>query len=208
MKSLPILQFGALVILFGATACTSAPSAAPVQNDQRTTPWQQPRTQVTEPGVLYARDGSVVGGPGQGSLTVNDGQANREVGTDSGSRMYLLERFQETVEENEALQFEIQGLAAALDQAESRAAELERDLGLLQSRYLEQEEQTKKLEADNLALAEHLTTAQIRRLQAEKLLIEAKIDWQRIQRMTESALTPELPAEASAGRAEPKKVNE
>lgn len=210
MTLLSIRTLGALAILLGTAACTSSPrrAPAPTNSSQSTTPWQQQGTQVVEPGTLYARDGSVVGGPGKGSLTVNDAQANREVGVDSGSRMYLLERFQETVEENEALQFEIQGLAAALDQAESRAAQLEKDLSELQSRYLEQETRTKQLESDNLALAEHLTTAQIRRLQAEKLLIEAKIDWQRIQRMTEGALTTELPAEASAGRTEPQKVNE
>jgi chromosome segregation ATPase len=210
MKSLPIRSLAALALLFGAAACTSAPPANPTaaNYDQRSTPWQQPQAQVAEPGVLYARDGSVIGGPGKGTLTVDDGSANREVGVDSGSRMYLLERFQETVEENESLQFEIQGLAAALDQAEARAAELEKELSELQTLHLEETTRTKKLEADNLALAEHLTTAQIRRLQAEKLLIEAKIDWQRIQRMTEGGLTTELPAEASAGRTGPKKVNE
>ncbi|MCA8980202.1 MAG: hypothetical protein H6831_11475 [Planctomycetes bacterium] len=209
MNSLPVRRLGALSLLLGAAACTSTPRTTPTNSSQTALPWQQPTTQVVEPGTLYARDGSVVGGPKSGSLTINDGQANREVGVDSGSRMYLLERFQETVEENEALQFEIQGLAAALDQAESHAAQLEKDLSELQARFLEEQNRTKKLEADNLALAEHLTTAQIRRLQAEKLLIEAKIDWQRIQRMTEGALTPDLPAEASAGRAaEPKKVKE
>jgi len=210
MKSLLTRSLVAIGLVLGSTACTSTQSAAPTtaSDEQCSTPSQQPQAQVVEPGVLYARDGSVVGGHGQGSVTVNDGQASREVGVDSGSRMYLLERFQETVEENESLQFEIQGLAAALDQAEARAAQLEKDLSDLQTLHLESESRTKKLEADNLALAEHLTTAQIRRLQAEKLLIEAKIDWQRIQRMTEGALAHEMPLEAAAGHAEPKDVHE
>jgi uncharacterized protein (DUF342 family) len=210
MNAVPIRFLIALALVIGATACKSGPRVdrTAANFDQRNTPWQQPQAQVVEPGVLIARDGTVVGGPGKGSLTVSEGAANREVGADNGSRMYLLERFQETVEENEALQFEIQGLAAALDQAEARAAQLEKDLSALQTRYLDQETLTKQLEKDNLALAEHLTTAQIRRLQAEKLLIEAKIDWQRIQRMTEGALQTELPAEASAGRTETKKAVE
>lgn len=210
MNSIPTRLLAAFACSLLAVACTSNQPRGPqvVKAEQRATPWQQPTSKGNEPGVLYARDGSVIGGPGQGTVTINDGPASREVGADSGSRMYLLERFQETVEENESLQFEVQGLAAALDQAEAKAAQLEKDLSELQARYLAQETESAKLKSDNLALADHLTTAQIRRLQAEKLLIEAKIDWQRVQRMTDVTAQAELPTEASAGRTAPGKAKE
>jgi len=193
------------LLLAGATACTTAPPARQYtpQQDMRNSPWQQPRAEVVEAPVMYGRDGSVVGGPAAGSVTVDGPQTTHEVGSDGGSRMYLLERFQETVEENESLQFEVQGLAAALDLAEANAAQLHKDLELLQETFEAKETENAKLTADNLALAERLTTAQIRRLQAEKLLIEAKIDWQRIQHMTDTVTGSELPVEASTSRTDP-----
>ena len=199
MKSPKLSLAVTSLCLAALTACTSAPSVQTTTAlDAQQTPWAHPNAQVVAPNqVMYARNGSVVGAPSPGSVTVDTAQAKRDVGQDGGSRMYLLERFQETVEENESLQFEVQGLAAALDQAEARAAQLEADLNALQAKYMELNDRKKQLEDDNLELAEHLTTAQIRRLQAEKLLIEAKIDWQRVQRMTESDLNTELHAEAA-----------
>lgn len=192
-----------------ASGCLTASSAeedsqVPSQ-EVRHTPWQpaQAQAQVVEPGTLFSRrDGSVVEGQSSGSVAVDEPQRNREVGEDTGSRMYLLERFQETVEENESLQFEVQGLAAALEKTEARVAELETQLSELQQGYDARGAEVESLKNDNLALAERLTTAQIRRLQAEKLLIEAKLDWEQMRRMTEGELPADLPAEASAGRAQ------
>lgn len=202
--SLAIPALGAVLCVVSSACSTAQPVRATTSPDAQQTPWAHPNAQVVAPNqVMYARNGSVVGAPEPGSVVVDSAQTKRDVGQDGGSRMYLLERFQETVEENESLQFEVQGLAAALDQAEARAAQFEADLNALQAKFMELNEQKKQLEDDNLELAEHLTTAQIRRLQAEKLLIEAKIDWQRVQRMTESDLNPGLRAEADESMPKP-----
>ena len=97
--------------------------------------------------------------------------------------MYILELYQQAIDEKEALKIEVQALSAALDKANdaielgaTRRAELQKLTEGLRS-------DVTRLETEGDNLASRLTTAQIRRLEAEKLLLEAKIEWSRLQRM-------------------------
>jgi hypothetical protein len=139
-------------------------------------PRAEPRTQPQ----LFARDGSIVGAqePGTIATTPNTGRTASE---GEGSRWTLLEQYQNAVQAREEFELEVQGLSAALDQAESREAQLNSDLEKARAQIAQYEGRVENLEGENVDLAARLTTAQIRRLQAEKLLLEAKLDWRRIQ---------------------------
>ncbi|MBK7878535.1 MAG: hypothetical protein IPJ77_23000 [Planctomycetes bacterium] len=128
------------------------------------------QTEILDEPPLYARDGTIVQGPGASS------EPRHEVGARDGSRMYLLELYQKTVEEKEALTRETQSLHEAITRAgETQSAlERERDAALAQTSKLSQE--LARAQSDNVDLSARLVTAQIRRLEAEKLLLEARID--------------------------------
>lgn len=168
-----------------ACACSVAPTrAAEPEPSIFTHP-----PEAGEP-LLYARDGSVVdtSAPAQERASA----ARRDVGGDSG-RMYLLELYQQVIDERDELSREVYALRADLDaqsgalgQSQARVIELEGQVRELQARVEEQSQQATDLAA-------RLTTAQIRRLQAERLLLEHKL-----------ALQKERDAQAAAQAAEEK----
>ncbi|MEM7518358.1 MAG: hypothetical protein AAF368_15730 [Planctomycetota bacterium] len=144
---------------------------------------QSASTQRQDGGMpqLYGRDGTPVAKQTGGTITTDDRPVRDLQSADGNSRMYILELYQEAVNEKEALALEVQGLSAALDQAQAQLSEagmLEQERGAY---LVKLEEKIGVLEGQNVELAERLTTAQIRRLEAEKLLLEAKIEWQRVQ---------------------------
>jgi hypothetical protein len=137
-----------------------------------------------EPPQLYARDGTVVAGPEDVSAL---GPQRREVGDGASGRMVLLELYQNVIEERDALSLEVAALRAELEKAQAaqRAAEAE---ALAQTSKVEVlEVERDRLRAEALELAGRLTTAQIRRLQSEKLLLEHKIAEQRARVATAQA---------------------
>lgn len=168
-----------------ACACSVAPTrAAEPEPSIFTHP-----PEAGEP-LLYARDGSVVdtSAPAQERASA----ARRDVGGDSG-RMYLLELYQQVIDERDELSREVYALRADLDaqsgalgQSQARVIELEGQVRELQARVEQQGQQATDLAA-------RLTTAQIRRLQAERLLLEHKL-----------ALQKERDAQAAAQAAEEK----
>ncbi|MEO2094136.1 MAG: hypothetical protein ABGY71_08735, partial [bacterium] len=157
------------------------------------TPLAQPETRATEKisePRLYARDGTPVSPQEVGTIEVAS-QSGRAFDTEEGSRWTLLEKYQEAVAARDNYEIEVEALGMALDQAALAAtsarqakAELLRQVSDLQQRVV-------ALEGENIELAGRLTTAQVRRLQSEKLLLEAKLDWSRIQ------ATLNKPAQAS-----------
>jgi len=153
-----------------------------------------PRTQA-EP-VLYARDGSVVSGQPAGSVVVTD-EPQREIAGSQGTRTYLLELYQSAIEERDNLALEVSGLTASLEKSEAHARELEQKVLELDGQLSERDERLEQQRLASLDLAGRLTTAQIRRLQAEKLLIEAKLDWRRTQAMIEGSATSVSPDDSS-----------
>jgi len=149
---------------------------------------------------LYARDGTVVG-ENRAPVEPAAQRRNQKLENDESSRSTILEWYQAALEERDALQLEVRALNAEL--TTTREA-----LRVSNGRSAELEARVQALEADNQAqaksnmdLAGRLTTAQIRRLQAEKLLLETKLQLSRTA--AQPAPDPAGPAVAESGRQEP-----
>lgn len=127
--------------------------------------------------VLYARDGSVVGGvsnaPRQKAAPA--ATPSHELGPDEGGRMYILELYQNVIEERDRLALENQDLAAALDKTQTALEASRAEVAGLRELVRSLEDEKQMLVDDNLQLAARLTTAQIRRLQSEKILLQSRI---------------------------------
>lgn len=179
----------ALAAALGLVACgTTPPAPLPAPGAGPGTVFAQPS--AARPAApdsapaLYARDGTIVVDPQSANVVAGDRPtpARRALTPSDGGRMYLLELYQNVIEERDGLSREVTSLQADLEQAraELRAAlevqeDLRQRLGALEATNTE-------LVAENLDLAGRLTTAQIRRLQAEKLLLEHRIAAERSAR--------------------------
>ena len=93
-----------------------------------------------------------------------------------GSRMFLLERYQEVVDERDGMAREIMGLNAMMDAMSVQIAALEVDLSAANTTCADRRAEMDRMMAENTALAERLTTAQIARLEAERILLEESIE--------------------------------
>ena len=89
--------------------------------------------------------------------------------------MYILELYQKAIDERDALELEVRSVQAELERARAAAAKAESEQSGSAGRIGALEEENRRLLAENVELAARLATAQIRRLQAEKLLLEARI---------------------------------
>jgi hypothetical protein len=137
--------------------------------------------------VAYARDGSVVVGDEPGSITTT-GEPTRDVASHAGSRMYLLDLYQKAMDEKDALSLEVKGLGSALSQEQGALEAMTKERDALAAKLQQMQGDNERFAAENADLAARLTTAQIRRLEAEKLLLEAQIEWQRAQAAESDAL--------------------
>ena len=166
----------ALALVF-AGACVSAGDELRQGQEQKASVFTNPPGQeATEPPRLYARDGTLVAGPADGAQP--NGPQSRELGDGSG-RMVLLELYQNVIEERDALSLEVSSLRAELEKSRAAQKSAETEALAQVSRVEALEAERTKLAADALEMAGRLTTAQIRRLQAEKLLLEHKLEAQR-----------------------------
>jgi hypothetical protein len=133
--------------------------------------------QTSQP-PLYAWDGGVVDGTPLGRVSAQDGTPRGPESPPSG-RMHIIELYQQVLEERDALAHENQELRRHLDEtslalyAKTKAAD---DLG---AQVAALEEARAALTNDNQAIAARLVQAQIRRLEAEKLLLETRIEAER-----------------------------
>ena len=149
------------------------PTAASPAPQVKGAEWAEP--------VLYARDGSVVPlSPTSPGTARSDGVERTHapihgIQPREESRMQLLDLYQKVVDEKESLAQEVRVLETLLSESRSAqaAAEAERDEQRVRIGGLE--EQLSQIEADRADLAARLTTAQIRRLEAEKLLLEFRL---------------------------------
>ena len=123
---------------------------------------------------LYARDGSVVDAKSPGTVTQTD-TLGHDLSPTNGGRMYILELYQKVIDERDGLQLEVKSLRTdnernrlALSESEARADQLQADL----DRALADKQ---SLVDENMELASRLTNAQIRRLEAERMLLESRI---------------------------------
>lgn len=137
--------------------------------------------------VLYARDGTPVpaSGPG-GAYEIPPDAPAHGVQRGEQSRMYLLELYQETVDRKEALELEVRSLTADLRIAREELIGVQAEREAARQTIAELEAVRDRQREELRALAERLVTAQIRRLESDKLLLEAKIDWARTRQMIEA----------------------
>ena len=132
------------------------------------------------PARLYARDGSVIGTDAAAEsigtdVPTQNPVADRQLGPSEGGRMYILELYQKAIDERDALELEVRSVQSELERARTAASRAETESSGGAQRIAALEEENRRLLAENVELAARLTTAQIRRLQAEKLLLEARI---------------------------------
>ena len=88
------------------------------------------------------------------------------------------------MDSNDELGLEVGSLNAALERSEAGNTALAAELRDARSSITALMEEVKRADEQKLELAGRLTTAQIRRLEAEKLLLEATIEWGRLQELT------------------------
>lgn len=122
---------------------------------------------------LVGWDGGVVASPQGGSITPAD--PTHGIGPSEKGRMHILELYQGVIDERDALADEVQALRGELSHRELVVQQTDRQVGELEARIatLEQERLAQAKEIEDLL--GRLTTAQIRRLEAEKLVLETKL---------------------------------
>lgn len=149
----------------------------------------EPASAPQEPARLYARDGTVV--TPQSAPREPAPLAQREMQGSEGSRYHMLELYQQVVDERDALSGEVRRLSAEVSAARARNLLSEQRLAELEKSHVERGLELERVQADNVELAGRLTTAQIRRLQAEKLLLESRLEATRARNAAQSAPAPE-----------------
>lgn len=150
-------------------------------------PREQPETWLESVPVAGPAPRNVAGGGALGPGMVSPGPEGTAVigsathgvePTESG-RLYILELYQQVLDQRDALEQEVSALQADLEQAQAEVARLGGQATMGESRVGTLEQELAALRAENQDLAARLTTAQVRRLEAEKLLLLAKIEMQR-----------------------------
>lgn len=145
---------------------------------------------------LYSRDGSVVG---QAPAPEGRTAAPRELESADGGRMYILELYQKAIDERDALHGELAALRSEVRSVQEALIASEADLDAADVQLEQLRAENKRLLDENIELAARLTTAQIRRLQVEKILLEMRIE--ELNAMQAAAAT----AEATTPRVDERK---
>ena len=155
--------------------------------------------------VLYARDGSVVATDGRPSPQPSGPAAERL--PQEGSRTFMLELYQKAIDEKEALALEVKNLEATLQKSRNELAASLKEKEELEKRHDALEAERARLQEESFDLSGRLVTAQIRRLESEKILLESKIEWQRLEEKTgeKPKSAPERDEPPAKAGAEPKK---
>lgn len=160
------------------TACVTAPptGSAPV------TPGAGWETGLGQSGaVLYGRDGSPVGSAGgpqagqarvQGPKVTETGDMPHRPAEAGGTRPVLLELFQEAVAERDNLSLELEMTRVALRETEDRLMGMEDQLMDEMQASQAAKVSLDKAEEQTYEMGRRLAVAQMRRLEAEKLLLE------------------------------------
>lgn len=164
MNKLHEILAASAVFALTAACHTTAPAA---QTPNPAAAWSE-----TPAATLYARDGTAV----QGAGSVAAEPPRHDAGVPRASRMSLLELYQKALEEKENYVREVQALQASVDVASETQAQLARERDDARTRAAAFEEAAQRAQAENADLAARLVTAQIRRLEAEKLLLETRLE--------------------------------
>lgn len=149
-------------------------------------------------------DGSPAISPAPGGITetihpMNDG-VERETGA-SGSRGTMLEKYLAVVEELDILRPQNEDLQLALEMSEMRANDLTDQLKALQAAFDELGAAKQSADNQTFELGARLATAQIARLEAERALLEATLEWRKMSAANNQPLNQEgaRPAMGSGG---------
>lgn len=146
---------------------------------------------------VYDADGGAAKAQVPGAVGELDGPM-RELEMSGSGRLYLLEMYQQALEDRDTLEMEVGTLTARLEQMQARATELETQLATADAERAKLAQDGETLRAENQDLAARLVTAQIRRLEAEKMLIEARIEQERSAVPAEDTPQPAAPRAAAA----------
>ena len=156
-----------------APAETFEETADPYAIDVEPTPTPEERA------PLHSWDGGVVDAPALGTVDTVMEPPARGLEPSVEGRMHIIELYQTVLDERDMLRDEVDALRAALarsqddfERARGSVAEMDTRVGAL-------EEGNRVLAEENRELTSRLATAQVRRLEAEKLLLETQIAWHR-----------------------------
>ncbi len=144
---------------------------------------------------LLGWNGDVVEAP-PGGNSIEDGDGGRGLDPAPGGRTTIIELYQKAIDERDALAKEVEALRRSLVHAQTTLDGSLADLRALEQRAVASEAESQRLLQENEELSARLATAQIRRLEAEKLLLEAQIRWHRSQ--VGASVSP--PADLATGR--------
>lgn len=148
---------------------------------------------------LHPRDEGAFDAPEPGFVIENGPFAHDYEEDGSGGRMYLLELYQQALERAESLEREVIGLTTTLDATYNELDASQAEVHRLNGRAEQLAADVEHLRKENLDLGARLATAQIRRLEAEKMLLEAKIEWAEFLRQDELRLTGGLSEQPRQG---------
>lgn len=137
-----------------------------------------PADPAAETTPLLGWDGGVVDGPEDGAV-VESQDPRHGLEPSLEGRMHIIELYQQVLDERDSLLGEVEALTAALQKAQTMLHQTQESAASLEARIAALEEGHRSLLAENQEIAGRLTTAQIRRLEAEKLLLESRIAWHR-----------------------------
>jgi hypothetical protein len=126
---------------------------------------------------LYAWDGGVIDSARQGS--VGQSAPGHGIEPTMEGRMHIIELYQEVLDERDSLVREVDMLGTTLSKTQDLLERSLRERSELEARIADLVSVQAAVGAENHALAARLTTAQIRRLEAEKQLLESQIAWHR-----------------------------
>lgn len=121
--------------------------------------------------------GGVVDAPRAGTVQEVSRVGSRGLQESVEGRMHIIELYQSVLDERDQLLTEVDALQAALEKAQTQLQAEHDQSASLTTRIDALEEAKRRLMEENAELASRLTTAQLRRLEAEKLLLETQIAW-------------------------------
>lgn len=144
------------------------------------------RAQTTRPAAasneppLLGWNGGVVQPQSQGTVMTQD-EPLRSLEPSQAGRMHIIELYSQVLDERDALLEEVALLQKALTETRGRLDAGNKDANGLEAELERLRADTERLRLENEDLMARLTTAQIRRLEAEKILLQSRIEWYRKQ---------------------------
>ena len=166
-----------------ATGAENAPETAATE-PQEATEGAKPAPSSGGEDPLYAWDGGVVDGAPRGVTTAQGDP--RGIESSPEGRTHIIELYQQVKDDRDALAEEVELLRKSLEQTSLALEEETRKSNDLSARVATLEVSHREMMEDNQAIAARLVQAQIRRLEAEKMLLETRIELEK-QKEAEAA---------------------